>query len=145
MRIPKVVVRTLFFKINIYIMSYQRVLPKDLFNEAKLLKCLGKLVLLIEDQMIEGISYSFSRQQEGFVVDQDPTNGEIFAQNVRFFIEDNESVWEFEVQTPFNSRENWPLTATFNQEKIVNVFTDKGEIADEFLRALKHEYENDLN
>lgn len=29
--------------------QYQRVLPRDLFNESKLLKCIGQLVLLIHD------------------------------------------------------------------------------------------------
>ncbi len=31
-------------------MTYHRVLPRDAFNEAKLLKCIGKLTLLIEDK-----------------------------------------------------------------------------------------------
>lgn len=29
--------------------EYQRVIPRDLFNEAKLLKCLGRLSLFIHD------------------------------------------------------------------------------------------------
>lgn len=33
--------------------SYRRVLPRDLFNEAKLLKCLGQLSLMIHDGKCE--------------------------------------------------------------------------------------------
>ena len=31
-------------------MSYARVIPRDLFNEANLLKCLGKVALILMDR-----------------------------------------------------------------------------------------------
>ena len=44
-------------------MTYRRVLPRDLFNEAKLLKCLGQLALIIHDgqdsagQTVQGLLF----------------------------------------------------------------------------------------
>ncbi len=37
--------------------EYTRVIPRDLFNEAKLLKCIGRLVLLIHDGDHNNISF----------------------------------------------------------------------------------------
>lgn len=33
--------------------NYERVVPRDLFNEANLLKCIGKLVLEIEEWVFD--------------------------------------------------------------------------------------------
>ena len=63
--------------------NYTRVLPGDLFNEAKLLKCIGRLVLLIEDrESITGLTFQFD--DAPFNIVQDPSDGSIAIHNIRF-------------------------------------------------------------
>ncbi len=40
-------------------MPYHRVLPRDLFNDANLLKCMGRLIMLIDDLRMENVSYTY--------------------------------------------------------------------------------------
>ena len=61
---------------------YKRVLPRDLFNEAKLLKCLGRLCLLIEDDMCK-LEYDHDDEfAEGFVIGQLQECGGIYPLNL---------------------------------------------------------------
>jgi len=67
---------------------YPRVLPRDLFNEAKLLKDLGFLILRIQNKTApSGLSFDKIRQ-ERFVICQDQSTGDLFVSNVRVKIED---------------------------------------------------------
>ena len=53
--------------------KYTRVLPRDLFNEAKLMKCMGLLTLLIHDELIPDC-LKFEYDQEPFLFpDGSPT------------------------------------------------------------------------
>lgn len=99
-------------------MSYARVLPRDAFNEAKLLKCIGKLTLLIENCVAPSWAYEYDG--EPFDIRQDPSDGSIYVSNVRFTFK-GEPVT---VSTPLNSRADWPLQTADLEE----IFTEQGEL-----------------
>lgn len=70
---------------------YEHVLPRDLFNEAKLLKCLGQLALIIHDGKdknnvrvpdLEICNPDESR--EGFIIDLDVNTGQLYCSNLVF-------------------------------------------------------------
>lgn len=85
-------------------MSYFRVLPRDLFNEANLLKCLGQLALIAHDRgrpdqisvITSGGAFNIAQREE---------DGSIYCANVQIIIRNR----RFEHRRPLNSREPWPL------------------------------------
>lgn len=108
-------------------MSYTRVIPRDLFNEAKLLKCLGQLALLIHDGKAGNLKVKHRRPDKGFVVHQDPSSGGLYCYNLRFTL----NKVEVEVATNYNSKAPYPLGYCFNDE-YGEVFNDDGSFTDEF-------------
>lgn len=115
-------------------MSYKRVLPRDYFNESKLLKCLGHLALQILN-------------------DRDKANGieiEIFDNDgAPFNIQLSECGHLYEIyhpikvggeivrmMTPYNSKANFPLICEHGIENY-DVFTDQGEFTVEFINFAK--------
>lgn len=116
-------------------MSYTRVLPRDLFNEAKLLKCIGRLVLLIHDrQAPEGLN--FYHDGRAFDIHQDESDGSIFVTNVEFFMGDQFDENKLHFFTTLNSKAPYPLYLNVNDEE-AQVFTDAGDLTPEFLNLLK--------
>lgn len=106
-------------------MSYQRVIPRDLFNEADLLKCLGKLYLMTEYRTTVRILNS----GRAFDVVQDISDGSIHCSNICIVL--NGCV--FEHFRPLNSREPWPLRlrrADPDAEDF-RAFDDQGNLSDE--------------
>ena len=101
-------------------MSYQRVLPRDLFNEAKLLKCVGKIALLVEDGMIPGLSM-IQECSDGFKIKQDEASGSIMISNLRFVAEDGEEVYLY---TSLNSKEAWPLVMAYDDSEYYPINED---------------------
>ena len=110
-------------------MSYQRVIPRDLFNESKHLKCLGRLCLLIHEGVLPGLQ--FDHDGTPFRLEQDPTSGDVYAVNVRICprIEDPDVM---HLTTPVNCREPWPLYWTHPEVGEIPVFEDTGEISPAF-------------
>lgn len=104
-------------------MSYTRVLPRDAFNEANLLKCVGKLTLLIEDRMLPGWSYDYDG--EPFDIHQNEADGSISVRNVRFMKGD----YEIYISTPLNSRRAWPAMATGGAYECEFLFDDTGKFS----------------
>lgn len=100
-------------------MTYKRVLPRDIFNEANLLKCIGKLTLMIEDGLILWLSYHYDG--EPFVVCMHECDGSLYVANIQF-IAHNKTL---DVRRPLNSREAWPLF--INADDCIDVFNDDGE------------------
>lgn len=96
---------------------YGRVIPRDFFNEAKLLKCLGRLELLILDRKL---SLTSEYDGEAFTVLQD-IDGDLRVANyhVSYCGE------ELDLFTPLNSRERWPLRALYRGEEYC-LFDEKG-------------------
>jgi hypothetical protein len=110
--------------------NYQRVLPGDLFNEAKLLKCMGRLCLLIHDNMApEGLT--FDEVEENFQIaflDSGAltiTNLEIEVHGMRRWF-----------QTTYNSKANYPLYVNFDDVETL-VFDEAGEFTPEFIEFCK--------
>lgn len=112
-------------------MTYLRVIPRDLFNEADLLKCLGRLWILL-DGLPPGHHAGFGRcdlDYDGapFHIEQDPADGSISVENLLFRINGN----RWRLRRPLNSRAPWPLYADRHDEE-VSVFTESGELTAEF-------------
>lgn len=112
-------------------MPYQRVLPRDLFNEAKLLKCLGRLSLLIEDGMLPMRVIHDTMTDPGFLVDQNPDDGSFFCANLQFYAPRQGRLRLVPFHSALNSRESWPLLCTWQQEELA-VFNEDGSLTDEF-------------
>jgi hypothetical protein len=109
-------------------MIYQRVIPRDLFNEAKLLKCIGRLVLLIHDGDHNNIS--FEHDGEPFEIYQNQDDGSLSIENIYFSIgEDRLSFY-----TNYNSKLNYPLFCTSTQDgETYSVFDEHGNYEPEFI------------
>ena len=102
-------------------MSYIRVLPRDAFNEAKLLKCVGKITLLIEDGMLPGWSYEYDGAP--FEVEQNAADGSISIRNVTF-TKGGTDIW---LSTPLNSKRAWPVMASGDEYEGTFLFDDSGQ------------------
>jgi len=94
-------------------MTYLRVLPRDLFNESKLLKCVGKIALLVEDGRIDGLTME-QDCYDGFQIEQDENSGNIFISNICFFDSAGREAFFY---TGLNSKEHWPLILTYRDQE----------------------------
>lgn len=82
-------------------MSYLREIPRDLFNEASLLKCFGQLYLRLEAMGLEG---QLSYHSGNFEIEQN-VDGMTTIGNVRIVVRNKvREIWR-----PLNSREQFPL------------------------------------
>jgi len=111
-------------------MSYQRVLPRDLFNEAKLLKCVGLVCLKILDNQTP-CHMSHNEVEGGFEIEL-MDEGSLFISNLHIAIKGK----IFLFKTTYNSKSNYPL---FLQYKFVDhpVFDEKGNWDPEFIEFCK--------
>jgi hypothetical protein len=113
-------------------MSYIRVLPRDLFNEANLLKCLGQLWLLIEGDdrakfLVEAV--------EAFDIEQDENDGSLSVVNLPFALRAR----LVHLSRPLNSRQPWPLYLSIPEDPDfdpIAVFNDVGDLSEDMLRAM---------
>lgn len=108
-------------------MTYNRVIPRDLFNEANLLKNLGQLQLLIHDNRVDGIPFKVEFDGQPFNIQQNPHDGSISVANYRVFLEGEELL----LYTPLNSRDRYPLLADYRGETYY-LFNGKGELMANF-------------
>lgn len=109
-------------------MTYKRVMPRDLFNEANLLKCYGKLWLHLERHPYA--SLDFTHGPEEFMIYQYP-DGDIAVGNVQLVVGGT----TVELRRPINSREDWPLYG-YHDDHEYEVFTDAGQLHNDFLALL---------
>jgi len=84
--------------------NYERVVPRDLFNEANLLKCIGKLVLEIEEGRLPWLTYINDGKR--FEIAQDDSDGNLELVNVRFYYRDRTRLHFIR---PLNARSGWSL------------------------------------
>lgn len=104
-------------------MIYKRVIPRDLFNEAKLLKCLGQLSLLIHDGALQNVT---------MLTDGDPfdihlsEDGHLYVGNIDIRIHGSLTL----MKVSYNSKGSYPLLCGWDVE--VEVFTDDGAIHPRF-------------
>lgn len=107
--------------------AYQRVMPRDLFNEGKLLKCIGQLALLIHN----GIRWPLKLRHRGraFRIAQDPSHGGIFITNVTASLNGT----PLTLYTTMNGRDTYPLVWEDEELGVEGkVFTDSGQLTSEF-------------
>lgn len=116
-------------------MSYQRVIPRDLFNEGNLLKCVGKL--WIETERFREDVIRFEHDGEPFDIGQDE-DGSIRLNNVTVYVHNEPHGF----YRPLNSHQPWPLYMETDGDTIA-VFTDEedhgGELSREFMEYLAKE------
>ncbi len=107
-----------------------RVLPRDAFNDANLLKCIGQLTLLIEDGKVN-LSYDYNG--EPFDIVQDESDGSTFVSNINFFTKSTDGFTGQLIRhrRPMNSRDQWPLILYLNDSEYY-AFDEKGKFMPSF-------------
>lgn len=115
--------------------DYIRVLPRDLFNEASLLKCVGRLWLLLGQNPDHRAAIT-PEMVDRFEIGQDDSSGSISIENVTFSV----GGVPHRIERPLNSRAPWPLVVTsdgldpdFDE---VQVFDDNGDFTPEMLALI---------
>lgn len=105
--------------------DYNRVIPRDLFNEAKLLKCIGKLVLSIHDGL--GINnMTFEHEGDPFIIGLHD-EGYLSVTNIRFEMNGQRMFF----QSQYNSKNQYPLFCRYDYCDYL-VFEETGEYSEEF-------------
>ena len=113
-------------------MSYTRTVPRDLFNESKLLKCLGRLVLL-KDGPPRGLPIEFNDDDvgdAGFKIAQNPNTGGLYCANLHFFLRGK----MLELEVAYNAKTDpYPLRYEYCGDGGC-VFNDDGSLDAEFVQ-----------
>lgn len=112
-------------------MSYTRVIPRDLFNEANLLKCYGRIYINLETAGLDNVE--LVHDGEPFDIQQDENSGDIFVANVVL----EAAGKPCRLHRPLNSRAPWPLCLTTDEEEQIQVFNEDGAFTDEFVRHMR--------
>lgn len=108
--------------------TYTRVLPRDLFNESDLLKCIGRLWILTENG--DHSAKFHDEDMPAFEIEQSPDDGSIYVGNLTFSI----AGAAHRLYRPLNARSPWPLYAVNSDDydsDAIRVFRDDGELSDE--------------
>ena len=115
-------------------MEYSRVIPRDLFNESKVLKNLGRLTLLCLDGMGLGINY----EHEGgsFDIRQNQSSGDLFCSNIRFFHKRTGDTIYFYHR--YNSKEPYTMFFEMEDGEEVEVFDNEGNFTEEFKNYIEN-------
>mgnify|MGYP001596767171 CR=1 FL=1 len=111
--------------------KYQRVIPRDLFNEAKLLKCMGRLCLMIHDRVCP-CEMRFTDNGSPFktaLLDE----GALTIWNLRIYIKGH----LFRFKTTYNSKAIYPLYVEHEYVDYL-VFNEQGEFDKEFIDFTKN-------
>lgn len=106
--------------------KYHRVIPRDLFNEAKLLKCVGRLCLLIHDRMTP-VQMEFNENGEPFIIGL-MDDGHLTVTNLEITVCGK----LFTFKTTHNSKSNYPLLVEARGYEEIEVFDDNGEFTIDF-------------
>lgn len=109
---------------------YQRVIPRDLFNESNLLKCMGRIYILLETTDCSNVE--LTHDDEAFDIEQNQYTGGIYVRNVRLMVRGK----HVHLERPLNSRGAWPLYATMEDDDEISVFDDDGNFTQEMLAYL---------
>lgn len=114
--------------------NYIRVIPRDLFNEANLLKCLGHLWIALETAGQHHRAAFVGESVEHFEIHQNPHDGSISVVNLPFAV-DNEA---YRLSRPLNSRAPWPLWLSSEDQDFepIQVFDDSGRLSTDMLQLI---------
>ena len=116
---------------------YRRVIPRDLFNESDLLKCLGRLSLMILDEhpgTPAGLDLIHTEAEGFFRIGQDPSDGSIQCHNLVLARADG---MRADLKRNLNDREPWPLFLCDENDEEVPVFDGDGNLTPEFIAWAK--------
>lgn len=113
--------------------EYRRVIPRDLFNEANLLKCYGQLWLCLEKLNLADVSLDRDVDGDPFEVWQDEDSGATCILNIYLYVRGE----VIALHRPLNSREPFPLYATTGEGDEVAVFAADGTLSADMLALLK--------
>lgn len=109
---------------------FTRVIPRDLFNEAKLLKSIGQLTLQIHDGKCS-LTFEFDNTtHQGFNIEQSDSDGRLEITNLSFYMPDGDTPIYFATQ--YNSKDAYPLWFTTQDEQEGRVFNEDGSFSDDF-------------
>lgn len=115
--------------------NYVRVLPRDLFNEADLLKCLGRLWILLDSNRRHDAQI-VEEEVDAFDIVQDENSGAIEVRNLTFTIRGV----KHRLVRPLNSRSAWPLWVEAESPEsdfdAVLVFNEKGDLSDDMIALI---------
>jgi hypothetical protein len=112
-------------------MSYNRVIPRDLFNEANLLKCYGQLWIKL-DEALEDHAAELNQEDDGpFDIVQSADSGALSVANVTLHVSES----PVDLFRPLNSRRSWALYASSGDDD-VEVFDNEGSLSDEFVAMI---------
>lgn len=114
-------------------MSYIRVIPRDLFNEANLLKCMGQVALIIDNfnNFFPDVKL-LPETVDHFHIVQDASDGSIAVDNVQLHVRGK----PYRLWRPLNSRRPWPLYLRDGDMEI-DVFQEDGTLTPEMSRFLR--------
>ncbi len=112
-----------------------RVIPRDLFNESKLLKCLGQLSLKIHEKgAFDMTMHLFDEEDKGFLIYQDPGDGSLMVPNLVVLNRDKKPIV---FKSTYNSKEPYPLFMVDPEsEEEITVFNEDGSFTDEFTERM---------
>lgn len=110
--------------------DYIRVIPRDLFNEGKLLKCMGRLCLLIHDRQTPALM-SVGEIEEPFIIGL-MDEGSLTITNLEIKIKKK----EFLFKTTYNSKSSYPLYVEHEYVDYL-VFNEDGHFSDDFINFCK--------
>lgn len=116
-------------------MTYTRVIPRDLFNEADLLKCHGRLWILLDETRGHSARLGDAESEHSgapFEIWQDEADGSISVANVPFTIRGE----RWRLSRPLNARAAWPLYAISPAGDEFRVFTEDGWFTPEFSQII---------
>jgi len=102
--------------------KYFRVIPRDLFNEGKLLSQLGRISLMIHDNTLPHITVNHENENSGFIISQNPDDGSISVTNLHFFDNNGTPIYFFH---GLNCKEKFSLQMEFKGE-VYWCFDDNG-------------------
>jgi hypothetical protein len=105
--------------------DYYRVIPRDFFNESKLLKCFGLLAL----KHLDGMAHGLEIEHDGspFEIQQDD-DGNLFINNVKTEINGDHVVF----YTRYNRKDTYPFYCVDKDGTEIEVFTEQGEFTEDF-------------
>lgn len=117
-------------------MSYVRVIPRDLFNEANLLKCLGRIYINLETAGLDNVE--LEHDGDAFDVQMDESSGALYLANVTLMVRGE----PIGLERPMNSRDSWPLMAATDDD-LVPVFNADGSFSEEMMTLLRGQAETE--
>lgn len=113
--------------------KYTRIIPRDLFNEAKLLKCMGRLILKIHEKKTP-CEMRFEHDGSQFQIVLNDA-GDLQVANVIVYIKGT----SYSFHTTYNSKSNYPLFVWDHDDMAeTEVFDENGEFTQEFVEFCKN-------